>query len=234
MNDQTEEQSLDRTRLIDYHVRFYLVRIMLSIFLILITVLIFFKLFREFGKTQKIIVNLTEADKEKLQKTLEQIIPINAQNQNIPNQQSDENLRKLQEKFPEFSIDSFLSKAEEIFDAVFNGFANSHHHILKSLLTEDLYEDFAAQIQKREQKDFRQELLIKHKQTKLEKIQFLAEKVRIFVTFDISQMSAMVNIDGVSFDNPRRLYRDVIHKWIFERNYKKENWVVSKTSAFEA
>ena len=207
---------------------------MFLIFLVLLSILIFFKLFREFGKTQKIIVNLSEADKEKLQKTLEQIIPINIQEQSIQNQENNKDIAKLQEIFPDFSVDSFKVKAEEIFDAVFNGFANSHHHILKALLSENLYEDFAIRIQKREEKDLRQELLIKHKQTKLEKIQRLSEKVRIFVTFEISQMSAMVNIEGVSFDNPKRLYRDVIHKWIFERDYKKENWIVSKTSASEA
>ena len=207
---------------------------MFLIFLVLLSILIFFKLFREFGKTQKIIVNLSEADKEKLQKTLEQIMPINIQKQPIQNQENDKDIAKLQEIFPDFSVDSFKVKAEEIFDAVFNGFANSHHHILKALLSENLYEDFAIRIQKREEKDLRQELLIKHKQTKLEKIQRLSEKVRIFVTFEISQMSAMVNIEGVSFDNPKRLYRDVIHKWIFERDYKKENWIVSKTSASEA
>lgn len=207
---------------------------MFLIFLVLLSILIFFKLFREFGKTQKIIVNLSEEDKEKLQKTLEQIIPINIQKQPIQNQENNKDIEKLQEIFPDFSVDSFQVKTEEIFDAVFNGFANSHHHVLKALLSENLYEDFAIRIQKREQKDLRQELLIKHKQTKLEKIQLLAEKVRIFVTFEISQMSAMVNIEGVSFDNPKRLYRDVIHKWIFERDYKKENWIVSKTSASEA
>ena len=207
---------------------------MLLLFLILISVLIFFKLFREFGKTQKIIVNLSKTDKEKLQKTLEEIIPINRKDQLTSTQKNDRDLLQLQEKFPDFSMDSFLIKVEEIFDAVFNGLANSHHHILKTLLSENLYKDFAAQIQKREQRDLRQELLIKHKKTKLEKIQFLAEKVRMFVTFDVSQMSAMVNIEGVSFDNPKRLYRDVIHKWIFEREYKKENWIVSKTSASEA
>lgn len=206
---------------------------MFLIFLVLLSILIFFKLFREFGKTQKIIVNLSEADKEKLQKTLEQIMPINIQKQPIQNQENNKDIEKLQEIFPDFSVDSFQVKAEEIFDAVFNGFANSHHHVLKALLSENLYEDFAIKIQKREQKDLRQELLIKHKQTKLEKIQLLAEKVRIFVTFEISQMSAMVNIEGVSFDNPKRLYRDVIHKWIFERDYKKENWIISKTSASE-
>ncbi|MDO4974875.1 MAG: TIM44-like domain-containing protein, partial [Alphaproteobacteria bacterium] len=163
---------------------------MFLIFLVLLSILIFFKLFREFGKTQKIIVNLSEADKEKLQKTLEQIIPINIQKQPIQNQENNKDIEKLQEIFPDFSVDSFQVKTEEIFDAVFNGFANSHHHVLKALLSENLYEDFAIRIQKREEKDLRQELLIKHKQTKLEKIQLLSEKVRIFVTFEISQMSA--------------------------------------------
>lgn len=202
--------------------------------LLIIAVLVFLKLFREFGRSRKVMLNLSEADKEKLQKTLEEIMPVNL-NEQKPDQPStpveEENVIKLRERFNDFSSELFLIKAEEIFDAVFNGFANSHHHILKTLLSESLYEDFAAQIQKREQRDLRQELLIKHKKTTMEKIQLLAEKARIFVTFEISQMSAMVNIDGVSFDNPKRLYRDVIHKWIFERDYNKSDWIVSKTSA---
>ncbi len=203
-------------------------------FLLLIAFFIFFKLFREFGKTHQVIVNLSESDKEKLQKTLEEILPVK---QSMPRSKTpsikDQNIKKLQEIFSDFSVDSFKAKAEEMFDAIFNGFANSHHHILKMFLTEDLYENFAAQIQKREQRDLRQELLIKHKKTKLEKIQFLSEKARVYITLEVAQMSAMVNIEGVSFDNPKRLYRDVIHKWIFERDYNKSNWIVSKTSAVE-
>lgn len=208
---------------------------MLLFVLILISVLIFWKLFNEFGKTHKIVVNLSESDRKKLEQTLDKIIQINAQNQNVQNAKYENpDVEKLKAKFPDFSVDSFLIKTEEIFDAVFNAFVNSYHHTLKSLLTEDLYEDFAVQIHKREVKNLRQEILIKHTETQLEKIQILSDRVRVFVKFEVSQMSAMVDIEGVSFDNPKRLYIDVIHKWIFERAYDQKNWIVSKTSASEA
>ena len=211
---------------------------MLLAFLIALAVLIFFKLFREFGKSREIIINMSATDKEKLKKTIEDLVAVNSEVEKItPETKVDDELVKntgdLQKKFPDFSTVSFLSRAEEMFDSIFNAFANSHHHILKAMLTEDLYESFASQIQKRESKNLRQELLIKHKKTNLEKIQLFAEKAQLFVNFDISQTTSMVNSDGVSFDNPKRLYREVIHKWIFERNFEKSDWVLLKTSSVE-
>lgn len=211
---------------------------MLLAFLIALAVLIFFKLFREFGKSREIIINMSATDKEKLKKTIEDLVAVNSEGEKItPETKVDDELVKntgdLQKKFPDFSTVSFLSRAEEMFDSIFNAFANSHHHILKAMLTEDLYESFASQIQKRESKNLRQELLIKHKKTNLEKIQLFAEKAQLFVNFDISQMTSMVNSDGVSFDNPKRLYREVIHKWIFERNFEKSDWVLLRTSSVE-
>ena len=96
------------------------------------------------------------------------------------------------------------------------------------MLTESLYESFVAQIERRQAKDLHQELLIKHTETSLDKIEILQEKAQILVTFGVSQMSAMVNNEGVSFDNPKRLYREIIYKWLFERDFNKENWQLSK------
>ena len=240
MNGQTEGKSLDRTRLIDCHVGiFYLGEVMLLYILITIAFLIFFKLFREFGKTREIIINMNDADKEKLKNVIENIVAQHSEegptdSNPSTNPELDREVINLQEKFSDFSPSAFLVKAEEMFDAIFNGFANSHHYLLKTMLTEDLYESFAAQIEKRESKNLRQELLIKHKKTTLDKIQILSEKAKILITFDVSQMSAMVNSEGVSFDNPKRLYREVIHKWVFERTFGKENWILSKTSQGQA
>lgn len=212
---------------------------MLLTFLIVLTALIFFKLFKEFGKSREIIINMSPDDKEKLKKAIENFVAINPEGERINANETNidsgliKNISALQEKFSDFSTTSFLSKAEEMFDSIFNAFANSHHHILKTTLTEDLYEGFASQIEKRESKNLRQELLIKHKKTNLEKIQIFAKKAEVLVTFDVSQMTAMVNSDGVSFDNPKRLYREVIHKWIFERAFGKDNWILLKTSSIE-
>ena len=205
---------------------------MILFVLAIIALLIFYKLFREFGRTQKIIINMSEEDREKLKNVIEGVIA-NSSSSSSPDEENatlDKVSTALQEKFPDFTPTAFLAKAEEMFDAIFNGFANSHHYILKAMLTEKLYESFASQIERRESKNLRQELLIKHKETSLDEIQILSEKAQIFVTFDVEQMSAMVTSEGISPDNPKRIYRDVIHKWVFERAFGKDNWILSKTS----
>lgn len=209
---------------------------MLMYILGIIAFLIFYKLFKEFGKTQEIIVNMTDADKEKIKNVIENIASINVDRRVTPQDimqkisEVDDTTLKLQTKFPEFSVSAFLSKAEEMFDAIFTAFANSHLYVLKSMLTDKLYEQFISQIQRRDEKDLRQELLIKHQGTTLDNVQILNKKAEILVTFNVSQMSALVNSEGVSFDNPKRLYRDVIHKWVFERNFGEPNWILTKTS----
>ena len=213
-------------------------------FMIIVAVLAFlmlFKLFKEFGKTKnEQIMTTTDVEKEKMTRAAieEFISSINKNAENtekitVADSQLSSDIIALQQLHPGFLPETFLTKAEEMFDSVFNAFANSHHHTLKEMLTADLYEGFADQIKKREEGNLRQEILIKHKKTALEKIQLLANKARLFVTFDVSQMSAIINSDGISFDNPKRLYRDVIHKWIFERKTNEESWILSNTSSAE-
>ena len=214
---------------------------MVMLILAIIAFLLIFKLFKEFGKTKnEPVVTIDDIENSKMTRAaIEDLLSsINKSGktvQRIPleNENLDSEIIALQERLPGFSPTSFLTKAEEMFDSVFNAFANSHHHTLKENLTEDLYENFASQIQKREENSLRQEILIRHKRTTLEKIQSLASKVRLFVSFDVSQMSAIINADGVSFDNPKRLYRDVIHKWVFEKQRNEDPWILSKTSSEE-
>ena len=104
------------------------------------------------------------------------------------------------------------------------------HYLLKSMLTENLYESFLAQIERRNAKNLRQEILLKHKETRIDKIAVFADNAEILVIFDVSQMSAMVNNEGISFDNPKRIYRDIIYKWIFKRTFGTDNWILSKIS----
>ncbi len=193
--------------------------------------LIFYKLFREFGRTQNVIINVSEEDREKLKNVIDGIIAKQYGNPDSSgNPELDRVTEALREQFPDFTPSSFLSKAEEMFDSIFNAFANSHHYLLKSMLTERLYESFASKIERREARNLRQELLVKHLETSLSTIRVIPGKVQILVTFVISQMSAMVNSDGISFDNPKRLYRDVVYRWIFERAFGKDNWILAKIS----
>jgi predicted lipid-binding transport protein (Tim44 family) len=197
-----------------------------------LTFLIFYRLFREFGKFQKIVSGTISGKQEKFV-SIENILqkPIQKTEKTITALQN--NILAIRQKFPDFTPTLFLQKAEEMFDIIFNSFAQSNYLALKPLLTDSLYQSFADKIQKREKQNLRQELSIKHKSTTLDKIQIFTNKAKLFVTFDISQMSAIINSEEVSFDNPKRLYRDVIHKWIFERQFDAKDWILSKTSSFE-
>ena len=199
--------------------------------LAVIAFLIFYKLFKEFGRTQRIIINMGDDDKEKLKGMIDSILEKQSgYMENSDNSELCEKTNVLRERLPNFVPEEFLEKAEEMFDTILNAFANSHYYLLKSMLTESLYESFSTQIERRNAQNLRQELLIKHKETRIDKIEVLNEKVKILVIFDISQMSAMVNNEGISIDNPKRIYRDIIYKWVFERAFVRDCWLLSKIS----
>ena len=207
---------------------------MLTFILALIAFVVLAKLFSSFGKYK----NISEENKDSSIKravldNISNVIQEGQVTQVVQDDAQERDISQLQQKFPDFSSISFLSKAEEMFDSIFNAFADSHHHILKTMLTASLYEQFANNIKKREEKDLRQEILIKHKKTAIEKLELLQNKVKILVDFSVSQMSAIIDVNGVSFDNPKRLYRDVVHRWTFERNYASDSWILSNTSYSE-
>lgn len=225
---------------------------MFMIVVMILAFVMFLFLFREFGKkrgNEQEISAFDSPDSSKTQKTdeknkltindIEKILSSIKKDQteeqvlNVKSGRLSGEIEAIKKYFPGFLPEVFLAKSEEVFDSVLNAFANSHYHTLKEKLTENLFEKFGEQIKKRESRNLRQEILIRHKKTTIEKIQVLANKVKLFVAFDVAQMSAIINADGVSSDNPKRIYRDIIHKWIFDSKIDNEKWVLSQTSAVE-
>ncbi len=138
---------------------------------------------------------------------------------------------KLQEAFPEYIDKNITSELEQIFMTVFKAFVDSRYQDLKALLSKQLYESFSNRIKKREEKNLRQELDIKDVSSEIINIDLINQKARLDVIFKVSQMSTTINSDGISFDNPSKLYIDVTHKWNFERFMSKTSkWIVTKTN----
>ena len=215
---------------------------MFMIIVMILSFVMFLKLFMTFGKgakNAKTLPTVAEQEQKMDMKDIEKLISqeILSESEKMKNVEHVEKLDKeivlIKKHFPNFSPDLFLTKSEEIFDSVLNAFANAHHHTLIEKLTEKLYKSFGEQMQKRENANFKQEILIKHKKTAIETIQVLANKAKVFISFDVAQMSAIINSDGVSFDNPKRIYRDVIYKWIFDSKIDDEKWILSQTSCVE-
>ncbi|MDR3224329.1 MAG: Tim44/TimA family putative adaptor protein [Holosporales bacterium] len=209
---------------------------MLLLILIILAVFIFYKLYNEFGKTKNVVINISEEEMGKILESVQCLVPPK-QKQISEKQQANNkmlnDIKKLQEKFPTFTSTTFLEKAEEMFGAIFNAFVNSNKNFLQSNLSNTLYKSFIEQIQKRESLNLKQEISIKHKKTIIEKIQILTSKAKLSISFNVSQVSAMITSEGISFDNPKRLARDVLHKWVFERKFTENDWKLAKTSSIE-
>jgi predicted lipid-binding transport protein (Tim44 family) len=206
---------------------------MITTILAIVAFLLLARLFSTFGKYSKISI---PPKGNRSYKPLNSSIDIvseleekNLINKNI----TAEKILELQTRVTDFSPLSFLNKTEEMFDSIFNAFANSHHHVLKSMLADSLYEQFAENIKKREEQNLRQEILIKHKKTYINDIQIRHDKTTVLVEFDVAQMSAIIDSSGNSSDNPKRIYRDIIHKWLFSNYYDDKHWILSQTSSIE-
>ncbi|MDR1234015.1 MAG: TIM44-like domain-containing protein [Holosporales bacterium] len=200
---------------------------MITIILAVLSLLIFFYLFQRLGKTKN-VPYIELVIKEHIIKRFESVDSSSDLNDT---HSSDEIL--LKQKFPDFVLADFLNESEIVFDSIFQAFAAADCDVLKINLSSPLYNGFIEQIQKRNDLNLKQEILIKHIKTTLNKAQMLVTKAKLFVSFEVSQMSAILNSDNVSFDNPKKIYRSVVHSWIFERKYEAEKWILAKTSCVE-
>ncbi|MDR2598445.1 MAG: Tim44/TimA family putative adaptor protein [Holosporales bacterium] len=151
----------------------------------------------------------------------------------FPEQNGPKGLDHLQQKFPNFVLSEFLSQADGLFDTIFAAFVDADRNALKAMLTTTLYRGFSEQIRRREEKDLRQEIVIKHNKTTLDRVQILMTKAKLLISFNVSQMNAIINSDGALMDNPNKIFRDVLHNWTFERKYGATSWILAKTSSIE-
>ncbi|MDR1488262.1 MAG: TIM44-like domain-containing protein [Holosporales bacterium] len=133
--------------------------------------------------------------------------------------------------FPEYQKIDFMEKMRNRFDSVFQAFVNARYEELKALLSSELYESFSEQISKRESSNLRQEILIKHIETIITKVMPSAKNLILNMKFNVSQMSALINSEGVSYNNPGKIFLDVSHFWVFQRKISKDSdWILIQTS----
>lgn len=204
---------------------------MVALILVIFAAFVFFKLYKSLGKNQYSGIQ----EKTIIKPAVESINETDPTKNSVPNDQLTSKILELKSLYPDFVTEIFIKQSEQIFDEVFNAFALSQHQILKSRLSESLYEQFASQIKKREDNNLRQEISIVHKNTEIENIKINGNIAEINVKFTVEQVSAMVDVNGVSYDNPSKLARKVQHTWLFksQNNESPVKWIIVKTSAKE-
>ena len=91
--------------------------------------MLFFRLYREFGKAQHIVIKVTPDDREKFVKTLQKTVDLqkNSSTQQHPKkptsqQKLESHFQILKSKFSDFEESKFLKTSEEFFDNLFKSF----------------------------------------------------------------------------------------------------------------
>ena len=190
--------------------------------LAIVAFIVLYKLFKEFGKVKH---NATSQIEEMLKSTMIKI-------QDQTEKKEPFELLTIKKYFPEYENSSFYNDMSVLFDKIYNAFAESKHDVLKEFLAQSLYEEFSDQIRKRQEKNLRQELFLNHLSTEICHMKTFHDRVEVTLDFRVSQMSALINEDNISFDNPSKIYIDVSHKWTFTREIKgNSSWILVKTSS---
>ncbi len=140
-------------------------------------------------------------------------------------------IHQIQDQDPNFNPDSFLKASQSAFSAIIMAYTQANHQKLKKLLSPQVYEQFAAAIEARQQENLRQETEIDDVQAEYVSLDIVEGVASITVRFRSHQMIATVNDQGESFDNPSRLKTPMVDLWTFERSIQSKDptWKLVRT-----
>lgn len=140
-------------------------------------------------------------------------------------------IHQIQDQDPSFDPQIFLNASKSAFTAIIMAYAYANHQKLKNLLSAQVYEQFSAAIEKRQNDNLRQETEIEHVEAEYFSLDVSDGTAQICVRFRSTQMIATVNEAGESFDNPSRLKVPMVDLWTFERPIRsdKPTWKLVRT-----
>ena len=129
------------------------------------------------------------------------------------------NLGKFEQQLKEWnaSVDvaTLTRRCETLFNDLLEAFAASHYKTLKKHMSKAVYESFAHQMEKREQKGLTLHLDVRQLQTTLQNLQQTSQGIEVVVSFASEQMSRTTNAQGESFDNPAQIFVPKKDIWTF-------------------
>lgn len=143
----------------------------------------------------------------------------------------EEPISKIKSLEPDFEIEQFLKSAQKAFKLIVTLFAEGKLDKLSHLVSPQIYEKFRQAIEERESRQEQLEIGFSDIQSELSAIEFEGDKASVTVTFESQQISATINADGLSYDNPSRLVATVRDVWTFKKDLdsKTKIWILSKT-----
>ncbi len=141
-------------------------------------------------------------------------------------------LIEIKKHDPSFSVGEFLEGAKTAFEWVFGAFVKKDKQALKSLLADDIYVDFAKELERLEAEDVRPDsTLVAITSANIVAAELKGSVARLTVKFVSEQVVIMRDKDGKIVDGDPSHVDEVENEWVFERNLKSgnPNWLIVAT-----
>lgn len=148
----------------------------------------------------------------------------------------EEGLTQITLSDPNFSVEDFLGGAGKAFEMIVIAYAEHDTDTLKPLLSDEVYSNFAAAVQDREDREERMETeLIVIKPSKLESVSVDGRTAKIAVRFESEQVNIIKDADGQIVDGDPEHIESVTDIWTFERNLANSdpNWLLIATRSVD-
>jgi predicted lipid-binding transport protein (Tim44 family) len=141
-------------------------------------------------------------------------------------------LEEMKEKDPQFTATAFLQGAKMAYEMVFDAFAKGDKKTLSMLLSSELYDTFAREIDSRDGSAQKADTtLVSVTAKSISEASVNGSIARIKVVFDSEQITVVRNDNGEIIEGNPSDVTQVEEDWVFERNVtsKNPNWKVIET-----
>lgn len=141
-------------------------------------------------------------------------------------------LESISAKARDFNVNSFIRGAGVAYEMVLEAFAKADKAALKPLLSKELYESFAREIDARAAKGHSQKFqFVGVKSATLKQASLQGNRAQLDVDFAADMISATVDASGNVVDGDTQAIRTVTDLWTFERDVtaRDPNWKLIAT-----
>ncbi len=133
---------------------------------------------------------------------------------------------------PDFTVPSFVRGATAAYEMVLEAFAKGDKAALKTLLSKELLENFAGEIDKRAAQGRSMKFqFVGVKSTELKRAALIGNKAQVELDFVSEMISATLDKAGAVVDGDEKSIRTVTDLWTFERDVtsRDPNWKLVAT-----
>jgi predicted lipid-binding transport protein (Tim44 family) len=148
----------------------------------------------------------------------------------------DAELARIAELDPRFSKAGFIEGAKAAFEMIIGAFDAGDVKTLRPLLSDEVYEPFAAAIKAREAAGEKQETeLVGFKKVEIEAARLEDRHAFVTVRFATEQVNVLRDKDGKPVEGDPQRINQVVDLWTFSRDTRSRdpNWVLIETGTPE-